>query len=103
MKGKPNIYLGIALAIHFSHINRQTLQCRLKRLQEDKKAFDKMVLDAVQRLHEGNVARYRLKLSEFQAWKTIRDRYGEYHFEKFHELKDFNPKQKTSNSKFAGC
>ena len=40
---------------------------------QDRKAFDKMVLDAVQRLHEGNVARYRLKLSEFQAWKTIRD------------------------------
>ena len=37
--------------------------------EQDKKAFDKMVLDAVQRLHEGNVARYRLKLSEFQGWK----------------------------------
>ena len=46
--------------------------------EQDKKAFDKMVLDAVQRLHEGNVARYRLKLSEFQVWKTIRGRHGEY-------------------------
>jgi len=46
--------------------------------EQDKKVFDKMVLDAVQRLHEGNVARYRLKLSEFQAWKTIRERYGEH-------------------------
>jgi hypothetical protein len=45
--------------------------------EQDKEAFAKMVLDAMQRLHEGNVARYRLKLSEFQAWKTIRDRYGE--------------------------
>ena len=50
--------------------------------EQDKKVFDKMVLDAVQRLHEGNVARYRLKLSEFQAWKTICDRYGEYQFRK---------------------
>ncbi|MBI5558091.1 MAG: Fic family protein [Deltaproteobacteria bacterium] len=40
--------------------------------EQDKKAFNKMVLDAVQRLHEGNVARYRLKLSEFQAWERIR-------------------------------
>jgi len=44
--------------------------------EHDKKAFNEMVLDAVQRLHEGNVARYRLKLSEFQAWKKIRDRCG---------------------------
>ena len=34
-----------------------------------------MVLDALQRLHEGNVvARCRLKLSGFQAWKPMRDR-----------------------------
>ena len=46
--------------------------------ETDKKAFKKMVLDALQRLHEGNVARYRLKLSEFQAWKTIRDRHGDH-------------------------
>lgn len=45
--------------------------------ENDKKAFRKMLLDALQRLHEGNVARYRLKLSEFQAWKTIRDRHGD--------------------------
>ncbi|MEA1933145.1 MAG: Fic family protein [Thermodesulfobacteriota bacterium] len=43
----------------------------------DKKAFNKMVIDALQRLHEGNVARYRLKLSEFQAWKAIRDRHDD--------------------------
>jgi len=36
--------------------------------------FAKMVQDALLHLHEGNVARYRLKLSEFQAWKTVRDR-----------------------------
>ena len=46
--------------------------------EKDKNAFGKMVLDAMQHLHEGNVARYRLKLSEFQEWKTIRDRHGEH-------------------------
>jgi len=40
----------------------------------DSVIFGKMVWDALQRLHEGSVARYRLKLSEFQAWKPIRDR-----------------------------
>jgi hypothetical protein len=39
----------------------------------DLKAFKKMVLDALQRLHEGSVARYRLKLAEYQAWKPLRD------------------------------
>jgi len=33
-----------------------------------------MAQDAVQRLHEGNVPRYRLKLSEFQAWKVRRNK-----------------------------
>ena len=46
--------------------------------ENDKETFRKMVLDALQRLHEGNVARYRLKLSEFQAWKTIRDHHGDH-------------------------
>jgi hypothetical protein len=32
-----------------------------------------MVLEALQRIHEGSVARFRLKLSDFQAWKPIRD------------------------------
>ena len=27
----------------------------------------------LQRIHEGSVARFRLKLSYFQAWKPIRD------------------------------
>ena len=43
--------------------------------ENDKKAFNKIVLDAMQHLHEGNVARYRLKLSEYKAWKTKRDRH----------------------------
>ncbi len=29
----------------------------------------------LQRLHEGSVARYRLKLSQFQVWAPIRKRY----------------------------
>jgi hypothetical protein len=44
-------------------------------LEKDREAFNGMVLDALHRLHEGSVARYRLKLSEFQSWKSIRDRY----------------------------
>ena len=30
-------------------------------------------VEALQRIHEGSVARFRLKLSDFQAWKPIRD------------------------------
>ncbi|MCP4603950.1 MAG: Fic family protein [Proteobacteria bacterium] len=43
--------------------------------ENDREAFNRMSLDALQRLHEGNVARYRLKLSEFQSWKPIRDQH----------------------------
>jgi hypothetical protein len=38
--------------------------------ENDRKAFGKMVREALENLHEGSVARYRLKLSEFQAWKN---------------------------------
>ena len=44
--------------------------------QNDREAFNKMVMDSLQRLHEGSVARYRLKLSEFQSWKSILDRHS---------------------------
>ena len=37
--------------------------------EHDRNAFSKIVCNDLQRLHEGNVARYRLKLSEFQTWK----------------------------------
>jgi len=40
--------------------------------ENDQEAFNKMVLNDLQRLHEGSVARYRLKLSEFQSWKALR-------------------------------
>jgi hypothetical protein len=37
--------------------------------ENDREAFRKMVKEALRNLHEGSVARYRLKLSEFQVWK----------------------------------
>ncbi|MCI5143882.1 MAG: Fic family protein, partial [Candidatus Electrothrix sp. ATG1] len=43
-------------------------------LEKDKEIFKSMLIDSLEGLHEGNVARYRLKLSEFQTWKAIRDR-----------------------------
>ncbi len=39
--------------------------------ENEQEAFNKMVLDDLQSLHEGSVARYRLKLSEFQSWKAL--------------------------------
>ena len=42
--------------------------------EDDVALFGTMVLDALRRLHEGNVAKYRLKLSEYLAWKSRRDK-----------------------------
>ncbi len=42
-------------------------------LQNDRDEFVMIALDILQRLHEGNIARYRLKLSEFQKWAAVRD------------------------------
>ncbi|MFH2067679.1 MAG: hypothetical protein ABIK15_20925 [Pseudomonadota bacterium] len=57
--------------------NIQQLTNELELVSENnKEAFNKMVLNDQQRMHEGNIARYRLKLSEFQSWKPIRDRYN---------------------------
>jgi hypothetical protein len=39
----------------------------------DREAFAQMITDALKRLHEGSVVRYRLKRSEFLAWQAIRD------------------------------
>lgn len=39
----------------------------------DQEAFARLLIDALRRLHEGSVARYRLKQSEFAAWQPIRD------------------------------
>jgi hypothetical protein len=36
---------------------------------EARQRFDDMVLADLQLLHEGNLARYRLRLAEFRAWK----------------------------------
>ena len=41
--------------------------------ENDREAFGKMVREALENLHEGSVARYRLKLSEFQQWKKSRE------------------------------
>ena len=41
--------------------------------ENDQEVFVKMVLEDLQRIHEGSVARFRLKLSDFQSWKPIRD------------------------------
>ena len=41
--------------------------------ENDLEIFVKIVLEALQHIHEGSVARFRLKLSDFQAWKPIRD------------------------------
>jgi hypothetical protein len=41
--------------------------------ENDQEVFVKMVLEDLQRIHEGSVARFRLKLSDFQAWKPIWD------------------------------
>jgi hypothetical protein len=39
--------------------------------EDDGQAFSKLALEAIEHLHEGSVARYRLKLSEFQRWQQI--------------------------------
>ena len=36
----------------------------------DRESFRKMAMEALRQLHEGNIVRYRLKLSEFRAWKS---------------------------------
>lgn len=43
--------------------------------ENDRDVFNEKTLNALHNLHEGNVARYRLKLSEFQSWKLIQDRH----------------------------
>jgi hypothetical protein len=37
--------------------------------EEDRPRFVKMVLTELRNLHEGNIARYRLRLAEFRAWR----------------------------------
>ncbi|ACN14056.1 conserved hypothetical protein [Desulforapulum autotrophicum HRM2] len=36
----------------------------------DRESFRKMAMEVLSQLHEGNIVRYRLKLSEFRAWKS---------------------------------
>ncbi len=35
----------------------------------DREAFTQMLLDALRQLHEGSIARYRLRRSEYLAWQ----------------------------------
>ncbi|PKN33043.1 MAG: cell filamentation protein Fic [Deltaproteobacteria bacterium HGW-Deltaproteobacteria-20] len=39
---------------------------------QDREAFVEMVQDELKRLHPGTLARYRLRLSEFEAWREAR-------------------------------
>ena len=41
--------------------------------ENDQEVFVKMVLEALQHIHEGSVAKFRLKLSDFKAWKPLRN------------------------------
>lgn len=41
--------------------------------ETDREAFARIVADALRQLHEGSVARYRLRRSEFLAWLPIRN------------------------------
>jgi hypothetical protein len=39
--------------------------------RQDVDAFSRLLTEAIEQLHEGSVARYRLKRSEFLAWKAM--------------------------------
>lgn len=39
-------------------------------VEKDREVFQEMLSEAIGQLHEGSVARYRLRLSEFAAWKS---------------------------------
>ena len=39
--------------------------------EEDQEQVVKLVIDDLRNLHEGNIARYRLRLSEYRAWQPI--------------------------------
>ena len=39
--------------------------------------FVEKAADELKRLHEGNIARYRLRLSEFRDWKAKQQHYSE--------------------------
>lgn len=39
--------------------------------EKDQNAFARLLIEAVRQLHEGSVARYRLKRSEYLAWQSM--------------------------------
>ena len=64
-----------ALALHLPKaLNRRTLQRRLERLLADKRIATEGESITLVYKRTPSVARFRLKLSDFQAWKPIRDR-----------------------------
>jgi hypothetical protein len=42
--------------------------------EKDQDTFARPLTQAIEQLHEGSVARYRLKRSEFQAWQLMLSR-----------------------------
>ena len=40
--------------------------------QNDQKAFVELALKEIERLHEGTIARYRIRPSEYHTWKDAR-------------------------------
>lgn len=44
-----------------------------KATTEDQDAFAQLLGNALTHLHEGSVARYRLRYAEFLAWQPVRD------------------------------
>jgi hypothetical protein len=68
-----------ALIVVIGHIVRRNLQpsdaviaeiAKMLVAKEDRDAFKRLVIAEVGGLHEGNIARYRLRLSEFQRWRS---------------------------------
>ena len=39
--------------------------------ETDRTAFAKLLMTALQQLHEGGIARYRLRRSEYSAWQQM--------------------------------
>jgi len=45
--------------------------------ESDRTAFTEMLMTALQQMHEGSVARYRLRRSEYQAWQPMQPEVGQ--------------------------
>ena len=38
-------------------------------VRNDQEAFVELAIEEIERLHEGNIARYRIRPSEYRAWR----------------------------------